>query len=587
MIPQSFIQDLLHRTDVVDVIEQVVPLKRAGSNFSARCPFHNEKSPSFTVSPSKQFYHCFGCGAHGTAISFMMEYHGMEFLEAVKDLADRAGMKLPTPEPRDATFKPAADHDLSEYTLKTAQYYKGQLKQTPRAVDYLKGRGLTGEVAARYGLGYAPDGWQNLEAVFTDYSHKALVDSGLVIVIEEGRRYDRFRDRIMFPIHNQRGVVIGFGGRVLGNGEPKYLNSPETPLFEKGRELYGLFQARQAIRDAGCVLVVEGYMDVVALSQFGVGYAVATLGTATTPFHVQKLLRQSDRVVFCFDGDAAGQRAAWRALENSLPHLQDGKELRFLFLPTEHDPDSYVREFGKEKFEAEVSRAQPLSEFLLNTLSTRVDMRTAEGRAHFLQDAKPLVKQITAPMFSLIVRQELAKLGGLSLHELDTRFGIQSVSRPAARPRARGNTPPSIVRRLNELLLIRPELVQSANLETLESNSDLTLSDVPSTELELLATLLRLSRESGLTPGSMEFFRGHTLEPYFHAAQTVALTWDEGVLDGAALEEDFLGAWDQLVNRFREARLDALSRKAGQSGWTAEDMQLYRELQQRPPRVAK
>jgi DNA primase len=587
MIPQSFIQDLLHRTDVVDVIEQVVPLKRAGSNFSARCPFHNEKSPSFTVSPSKQFYHCFGCGAHGTAISFMMEYHGMEFVEAVKDLADRAGMKLPTPEPRDATFKSVADRDLSEYTLKATQYYKSQLKQTPHAVDYLKGRGLTGEVAARYGLGYAPDGWQNLDAVFADYSHKALVDAGLVIVNEEGRRYDRFRDRIMFPIHNQRGVVIGFGGRVLGNGEPKYLNSPETPLFEKGRELYGLFQARQAIRDAGCVLVVEGYMDVVALSQFSIGYAVATLGTATTPFHVQKLLRQSDLVVFCFDGDAAGRRAAWRALENSLPHLQDGKELRFLFLPTEHDPDSYVREFGKEKFEAELRSAQPLSEFLLNTLGTRVDMRTAEGRAHFLQDAKPLVKQVTAPMFSLMVRQELAKLGGLSLHELDTRFEIQSASRPAARPRVRGNTPPSIVRRLNELLLIRPELVQSADLETLESNSDLTLSDVPSTELELLATLLRLSRESGLTLGSLEFFRGHALEPYFHAAQTVALTWDEGVLDEAALEEDFSGAWDQLVNRFREARLDALSRKAGQSGWTADDMQLYRQLQQRPPRVAK
>ena len=233
MIPQSFIQDLLHRTDVVDVIEQVVPLKRAGSNFSARCPFHNEKSPSFTVSPSKQFYHCFGCGAHGTAISFMMEYHGMEFLEAVKDLADRAGMQMPTPEPRDATFKPAADTDLSEYTLKAAQYYKGQLKQTPRAVDYLKGRGLTGEVAARYGLGYAPDGWQNLEAVFSDYGHKALADSGLVIVNEEGRRYDRFRDRIMFPIHEQRGVVIGFGGRVLGDGEPKYLNSPDTPVRKR------------------------------------------------------------------------------------------------------------------------------------------------------------------------------------------------------------------------------------------------------------------------------------------------------------------------------------------------------------------
>jgi DNA primase len=586
MIPPSFIQDLLQRIDIVDVIEQVVTLKRAGSNFSARCPFHTEKTPSFTVSPSKQFYHCFGCGVHGTAISFLMEYHGMEFIESVKELAGRAGMTLPNPESRDAAFKPTDELDLSEFTLKAAQYYKVQLKQTPRSIDYLKQRGLTGEIAARYGLGYAPDGWQNLAAVFTDYASKGLSEAGLVIVNDEGRRYDRFRDRIMFPIHNQRGVVIGFGGRVLGEGEPKYLNSPETRLFEKGHELYGLFQARQAIRQAGCVLVVEGYMDVVALSQFGIGYAVATLGTATTPWHVQKLLRQADRIIFSFDGDAAGRRAAWRALENSLPHLQDGKELRFLFLPSEHDPDSYVREHGKETFEANLKDAQALSEFLISNLSGQVDMRSAEGRARFLQEAKPLVKQITAPMFSLTVRQEIAKLIGLPMAELDARFEIRPTARVTS-PERRKAAPPSIVRRLNELLLARPELVSLADVSIIDRNADLTLGDVPPTELELLAALLRLANEGGLSTGSFERFRGHRLESNFNAAQAVAISWDETGLDQRALEDDFRGAWEQLVNRFREARLDALSRKAGVSGWTSEDKETYLSLQQRPAGVSK
>ncbi len=347
MIPQSFIQDLLNRVDIVDVVESYVPLKRAGTNYAARCPFHSEKSPSFTVSQTKQFYHCFGCGAHGTAISFLMEHQGMGFVDAVKDLAGRVGMVVPeqTADPQRKEKIEAAE-DLTEIMLKAAQFYKAQLKTSDKAVAYLKNRGLTGEIAARYGLGYAPDGWQNLEAVFPEYQSKSLTEAGLVIASEEGRRYDRFRDRIMFPIHNQRGAIIGFGGRVIDQGEPKYLNSPETPLFEKGRELYGLFQARSAIREAERVVVVEGYMDVVALGQYDIGYAVATLGTATTPWQVQKLLRQTDNVIYCFDGDAAGRRAAWRALENSLAQLQDGKQVRFLFLPPEDDPDSFVRAHG-------------------------------------------------------------------------------------------------------------------------------------------------------------------------------------------------------------------------------------------------
>lgn len=444
MIPQSFIQDLLSRVDIVDVVESAVPLKRAGANYSACCPFHTEKTPSFTVSPAKQFYHCFGCGAHGTAISFQMEHHGMGFIDAVKDLASRVGMTVPEPDPafRRQTETPTGP-DLTELLAEAARYYKEQLKRSEVAIRYLKGRGLTGEIAARFGLGFAPDGWQNLEAVFPNYADKALVDAGLIIQNEEGRRYDRFRDRIMFPIVNPRGDIIGFGGRVLGQGEPKYLNSPETPVFEKGRELYGLFQARQAIRAAGRVLVVEGYMDVVALAQHGVEYAVATLGTATTPVHVQKLLRQTDEVVFAFDGDKAGRKAAWRALEQSLAALADGKQIRFLFLPEGEDPDSYIRSQGREAFEALVAQAEPLSRYLLGELQANVDMATPEGRAAFLKQSEGLVKQITARNLGLAMRDAIARAAGLTLDRLDEQFGItrsapgmgRSVQAPPTAPR--------------------------------------------------------------------------------------------------------------------------------------------------------
>ncbi|MEK7842590.1 MAG: DNA primase, partial [Pseudomonadota bacterium] len=333
MIPQSFIQDLLNRIDIVDVIERHVPLKKAGTNYSACCPFHSEKTPSFTVSPTKQFYHCFGCGAHGSAVGFMMEYGGLNFIEAVNDLADRVGMQVPQQQPESRPGMAASggqstgnsSQDLFEVMNTATRFYREQLKHSESAIAYLKKRGLTGETAARFAIGYAPAGWQNLAAVFPDYQAKMptdpLVEAGLVIENDDGKRYDRFRDRIMFPILNQKGMIVGFGGRVLEQGEPKYLNSPETPLFEKGRELYNLFGARKAIREAGRVVVVEGYMDVVALSQHGIDYAVAALGTATTPYHVQKLLRQTDDVVFCFDGDNAGRKAAWRALENSLAQL--------------------------------------------------------------------------------------------------------------------------------------------------------------------------------------------------------------------------------------------------------------------------
>ncbi len=399
MIPQNFITDLLNRVDIVDVVGRYVQLRKGGANFLGLCPFHGEKSPSFTVSPTKQFYHCFGCGAHGTAISFLIEFSGLSFPEAVRELAQSAGMTVPQEDdgvsPVVAAQRKAESVALSEVLAKAAAYYKQQLRGSPRAIDYLKRRGLTGEIAARFGLGYAPDRWDALKAAFADYDQAELVGSGLVIHrADEDKRYDRFRDRIMFPIRNARGDVIGFGGRVIDAGEPKYLNSPETPVFQKGSELYGLFEARQAIRERGYVLVVEGYMDVVALAQLGLSNAVATLGTACTSIHVQKLLRQSDHVVFSFDGDAAGRKAAWRALEASLPHAADDKLLSFLFLPPEHDPDSYVRAYGAEAFEREVSAAMPLSEFFVRHLSDAADVHTAEGRAKLQHEALPLLKQL-------------------------------------------------------------------------------------------------------------------------------------------------------------------------------------------------
>jgi DNA primase len=470
MIPQEFIQSLLGRVDIVDVVDRHVKLKKAGANFSACCPFHDEKTPSFTVSPSKQFYHCFGCGAHGNAIGFLMEYSGLAYPEAIRSLAETIGMPVPETHARAGEGKAAAPPGLAARMMDALAYYRAQLKKSKVAIDYLKGRGLSGEIAARYGLGFAPDGWQNLEAIFPDYATAELKDTGLVIDSEpdaaqpekRSRRYDRFRNRVMFPILDPRGNVIGFGGRVIGEGEPKYLNSPETPLFEKGRELYGLYQARRAIRDANQVIVVEGYMDVVALAQHGVENAVATLGTATTPIHVAKLLRMADNVVFCFDGDSAGRKAAWRALEISLPVLADGKVVSFLFLPPDDDPDSFVRREGKEAFAAAVAGAKPLSQYLFSELASRVDMASDEGRARFVAEAKPLLVQIVAPALAAMLRRRLAELARLDAAEIDSLIPPKtpapgSTRRPQAREVRRASP---VASKLLALLLWRPELVR-------------------------------------------------------------------------------------------------------------------------------
>jgi DNA primase len=471
MIPQEFIQSLLGRVDIVDVVDRYVKLKKAGANFQALCPFHNEKSPSFSVSPTKQFYHCFGCGAHGNAIGFLMEYSGLAYPEAIRALAETVGMQVP--ETRGSPPRPGAAEapGLTARMMEALAYYRAELKKSKAAVEYLKGRGLSGEIAARYGLGYAPDGWQNLEAVFTDYATAPLKDTGLVIDSEpegerKSRRYDRFRDRVMFPILDARGNVIGFGGRVIGAGEPKYLNSPETPLFEKGRELYGLYQARRAIRDLNQVIVVEGYMDVVALAQHGVENAVATLGTATTPMHVSKLLKMAENVVFCFDGDAAGRKAAWRALEVSLPVLADGKLVSFLFLPAEDDPDTYVRRLGKEGFDKALKGAKPLSQFLFSELASHVDMATEEGRASFVAHSRPLLAQIEAPALGAMLRKRLAELARLTPDEIEAlvpsrapeRRGSAGSGAPA--PRAARKGPPRAETRVLAIVLHRTELAR-------------------------------------------------------------------------------------------------------------------------------
>ena len=423
MIPESFIQELLARVDVVDVVGRYVQLRKGGANLLGLCPFHNEKSPSFTVSPTKQFYHCFGCGAHGSAITFLMEHTGASFPEAVRTLAASAGMTVPeenrSPRQQQETARRKAEESRHTQVLDAAQaHYLKQLRASPAAIRYLKQRGLTGEIAAHFGLGWSGTDRHGLSQVFPNYEDPTLVESGLVIESEDGRRYDRFRERVMFPIRNARGSLIGFGGRIIGKGEPKYLNSPETPLFSKGQELYGLWEARQAIRQEGQVIVVEGYMDVVGLAQQGIANAVATLGTATTPDHVKKLLRTSDKVIFSFDGDGAGRRAAWRALQACLPVLRDDIAIRFLFLPTEHDPDSYVRELGAEAFRACLGEAVALSRFLLDELASRHNMDEAEGRASCLHEAKPLLASIPECALRVQIEREMAKLVQLTPEEM-------------------------------------------------------------------------------------------------------------------------------------------------------------------------
>ena len=498
-IPQNFIQELLNRADVVEIVGRHVQLKKAGANFSGLCPFHSEKSPSFTVSPTKQFFHCFGCGKNGNAIGFLMEHAGMNFVEAVKDLAQTYNMVVPeetlSPDER-ARRGEQREHvqTLTDILERANSDYKKQLKNSPKAVTYLKERGLSGEIAKQFGLGYAPEGWRNLASVFADYQSPLLVESGLVISHQEEnndskadeKRYDRFRDRIMFPIRNIKGECIGFGGRVIpvpgaqAQPGPKYLNSPETPVFIKGRELYGLFEARQSLRSMGYCLVTEGYMDVVALAQWGFPNAVATLGTACTQEHVQKLFRFTDAVVFSFDGDAAGKRAARKALEVALPFASDTRSVKFLFLPKEHDPDSYIREFGQEAFTRFVSDATPLSRYLIESARVGCDLESAEGRAQFASLAKPLWQAMPQGVLQSQLLSEIASLVSIGEKELLRLWGPpatdkQSYSKDSRNSFSKGNGYKSNTNSSNQ----SPQTYKPSSFRSDYSNAQASTSSLP------------------------------------------------------------------------------------------------------------
>ena len=567
MIPESYIQELLHRIDLVDLIDGYVHLKKAGANYAACCPFHNEKSPSFTVSPSKQFYHCFGCGAHGTAIGFLMEYSGLGFLDAIKELSSRAGMQMPEEESRRPDDGPRIT-TLTDAMARAAKYYYEQLKFSATAIDYLKGRGLSGEIAQKFGIGYAPDGWQNLGAAFDDYSVVELQQAGLVIKNEQGRLYDRFRDRVMFPIMNQKGEVIAFGGRVMGDGEPKYLNSPETPLFEKGREVFGLPQARAALREKNTAIVVEGYMDVVALARHGVGNAVATLGTATTATHVQKLLRQVDRIVYCFDGDNAGRKAAWRALENSLEALPEQKSIGFVFLPDTEDPDSFVRKQGAEAFDRLITQAMPLSEFMLRELASHCDMTSAEGRARLVAEAKPLLTRLQTPLLRLQLVKRLAEASGFSQAEVERLCDLRPIARPA--PLRVQRQAPSLLRPLLRLVLQKPEFAARIPLAALPAN----VAEARAIR-SLCQTILAAQGAMPEYAAVLERLRGNEDEGILREAASELMRQPFAEED---IDAEFEGAIKQLLegeNKRAFAILQEKVHKLGVAGLSGEEKQQY------------
>ncbi len=548
-IPQAFIEELLSRADIVELIDKRVPLKKQGREFAACCPFHNEKSPSFFVSPVKQFYHCFGCGAHGTAISFLMEYEHMEFPEAVREVASMVGMEVPVEQgdsERSSTLAP-----LYEVLDKAATFYKDELKKSQPAIDYLKNRGLTGEIAKEFGLGFVPNGWDNvLKAVGKDEAAvKALLGAGMLIEKEGEHRYhDRFRERVMFPIRDNRGRIIGFGGRVMGKGEPKYLNSPETALFHKGRELYGLYEARQALRDIPRLLVVEGYMDVVALAQYDLRYAVATLGTSTTEEHLKKLFRIAPEVVFCFDGDRAGRAAAWRALENALPEAEDGRQIRFLFLPEGEDPDTLVRKEGKTAFERRIAAdALPLSRYLLESLAAQTDMKTTDGRARLVSLAAPHLNRLPKGVFRDMLRKELADLAQVDpgkLTMLNQTPGAREAGTPKAPGRPQLNSP---VRKAIGYLLHRPALAALVD-------DPGSLSGEPG--LDRLRELVEFAREHPHINGAAVLEHWRDTET---GAQLEKLAQAEIVTPEEALESEFRALMADLTGRRpMEQRLDEL-----------------------------
>ena len=584
MIPSDFIDELLSKVDIVDIIDEQVPLKKGGANYMACCPFHKEKTPSFSVSPTKQFYHCFSCGAHGSAIGFVMEHQGLSFPEAVQFLADRVGMTVPKVRGQEDNPEIRADRKkkqqtLEETTAAAADFYAQQLKFNPAAKAYLDKRGLSAEVIAHYGLGYAPDGWQPLAQVFQPYPNTALVDTGMVIN-NEGKHYDRFRHRIMFPIRNPRGQVIGFGGRVLDDSKPKYLNSPDTPLFDKGKNLYGLYEGRAAVKEAGRILVVEGYMDVVALAQFGVGYGVAALGTATTAEHVKILMRQADSIYFCFDGDSAGRKAAWRALENALPQLKDDKSLHFLFLPEEHDPDSYIRAYGKTQFEdALLNQSKPLSEYFWEHLSDGLNLNTQEGKAELVKTSSPLLAQITAPALAYLLKQRLSELVGIDPDNLARLLGQEAPKRHVKQKSYK--LPPisvkqpvmlTLVQRQIRSLLINPDWAAYIDLPDY-----LVLDD----DFACLANLAESIKSHAAVPETaqvLEYMRG---SPYEETINRIFHSTHQSEEMNSSSEEDcenFQIGMKKLLNELKYSQIEALKQKSLKSGLGESEKKLLLSL---------
>ena len=577
-IPQDFIDDLIARADIVEVIGRRVQLKKAGREFKACCPFHDEKTPSFTVSPGKGFYHCFGCGAHGTAIGFLMEFDHMSFVEAIESLAGSMGVDVP----RDESDRPARRYDELFSLMESVQkHWQGELREQQVAIDYLKQRGIDGETARRFGIGFAPDGWSKVLDKFgkTPEAVDRLLATGLIIRKDNGKHYDRFRERIMFPIRDQRGRCIAFGGRAIGDGEPKYLNSPETVLFHKGRELYGLFEARQALRHIDQLVVVEGYMDVVALARNGIDFATATLGTATTPDHLNRLFRITENVVFCFDGDRAGKAAAWRALENALGQIREGRQIRFVFLPDGHDPDTYVNEFGSEAFVKAVDDGVALSDFLIGELSSQVDMTTVDGKARLAELAKPLLSKIPPGVYYELLVDSLADSVGLSSAKLGKMLDQSRVATSTSGERGisvspgRGKTQlgsgrPSVVRRAITLLLNHPEAGDKLDIEKLAGSSR--------PGIDLLQYLIEtVQAEPNITTaGLLERWRHD--EQGRHLGKLAAVEMpDEEEFDAG---EELTACLEQLAIAGRRERIDFLIEKQKLNPLTDDEKSELRQI---------
>jgi len=566
-IPQSFIDELVGRADIVEIIGARVPLKKAGREYKACCPFHDERTPSFTVSPAKQFYHCFGCGAHGTVLGFLMDYEHLEFVDAVEDLAARCGLAVPREGAPGAGADEAArerSRALLEVLAEAAALYRRWLREHPQAQaakDYLRGRGMSGRTAADFELGFAPPGWDNLLGALggSEAAIATLAAAGLLSEAEDGRRrYDRFRNRIMFPIHDRRGRVVGFGARTLGDDTPKYLNSPETPVFHKGHELYGLHRLQRLRERPPAVLVVEGYMDVVMLAEHGIDHACAALGTAATAEQVERLFRAHPKVVFCFDGDQAGRRAAWRALENALPHMRDGREARFMFLPEGEDPDSFVRSRGADAFRAGLDAAPTLTRFLFDTLHAGTDTASAEGRARLKEQARPLIERLPEGTLRTLATQRLAELLGLSLDRTEGELGLRrrapaarAVTGPGSRSGQGPREVPSAARRAVSLLLHHPRLAASAG-----DVHDLAALGTPGATL--LAGLLETlkNRPNLTTAGLVEHFRDHP-----HGRALMRLAAAEPPPAGEALAAEFADCLERLRREPGEARFRVLQQR--------------------------